>query len=316
MITSYSRLLAVILPVALTLTNPATAAPGSARAVIVHDGVVDTGAIKVHYLRAGTGGTMVVLVHGWPESSREWRSVLPILAQRFTVVAPDLRGVGGSDAPATGYDKETLARDLHGLITALHPTRVIVVGHDIGGMTAYAYARLYPAEAAGVVILDVPLPGVGPWTQVKTDPRAWHFGFNVQDPLAEKLVRGRQEIFFRYFIDQMSVNPTAVTDADVAAFARAYEGPERLRAGFAFYRAFDADEVFATSHTGPLATPLLLAGGDHSMGPLEDPTAQGLRALGASDVRIAIIASSGHWIAEEQPEATAKLITDFADSLR
>ena len=303
-----------LLALAAALAMPASAAPRMPLAV--QEGVADAGAIRVHYLRAGAGETMIVLVHGWPQSSREWRSVMPILAQRFTVVAPDLRGVGGSDAPAAGYDKETLARDLHGLIAALKPARVVVVGHDIGGMAAYAYARLYPTEAAGVAILDVPLPGVGPWPQVKTDPRAWHFGFNVQDPLAEQLVAGRQAIFIRYFIDHLAVNPRAITDTDVAAFAKAYGTPARLHAAFAFYRAFDADEAFAKAHTAPLATPLLLAGGDHSMAPLELPTAEGLKAMGASNVRLATIAKSGHWVAEEQPEATAKVIADFVDALR
>lgn len=297
---------------ALTLVSSA----GNAAPPAIRDEFVQAGSIKVHYLRAGTGPTTIILLHGWPQSSHEWRHVMPLLAENFTVLAPDLRGVGGTDAPPTGYDKATLAEDLHAFIAVLKPANVVIVGHDIGGMAAYAYARLYPREAAGIAILDVPLPGVGPWSQIKTDPRAWHFGFNVQEPLAETLVSGREAMFIRYFIDHMSANPKAVSDTDVARFAKAYRSPARLHAAFAFYRAFGADETFNEAHRDALDTPLLLIGGEHSMAPLESATAAGLKALGASNVRIATIAGSGHWLAEEKPAETAAAIAAFAGGLK
>lgn len=300
----------------LTLAMTLAASPGFAAPPVIRDQTVQAGALKIHYLRAGAGPTTIILLHGWPQSSHEWRAVMPLLAANFTVLAPDLRGVGGTDAPATGYDKATLAEDLHAFILAVKPAKVVVVGHDIGGMAAYAYARLYPREAAGVAILDVPLPAVGPWAQIKTDPRAWHFGFNVQEPLAEQLVSGREAVFIRYFIDHLSANPKAVGDADIARFAQAYRSPARLHAAFAFYRSFGADETFNAAHSDALDTPLLLLGGEHSMGPLEALTAAGLKTLGASDVRIATIAGSGHWLAEEKPAETAAAIAAFAAGLK
>ena len=312
--TAFRYLAATTTAAALGLANaPALAAPRPPASV--QDHFADTGAIKVHYLREGSGETLIVLLHGWPESSREWRKVMPILAERFTVVAPDLRGIGQTDAPADGYDKATMARDLHGLIGALKPKRVVVVGHDIGGMVAYAYARLYPEEARGVAILDVPLPGVAPWEQIKTDPRAWHFGFNVQAPLAEQLVTGRETVFVKYFIRKLGAAPSAVSDKEIADYAKAYGTPPRLHAGFGFYRAFPADEAFTKLHAGPLSTPLLLAGAERSAGPLLPPIVAGLKALGATNVRTAVIADSGHFVADEQPAATAKVVADFADSV-
>lgn len=305
-------------------TVPAIAQPAApARVSAIADRTAKVDGRQVHYLRAGSGATTIVLLHGWPQSSHEWRRVMPLLADRFKVVAPDLPGIGGSTGPAGGgaapvaaFEKAALARDIHAFVATLGARRIVLVGHDIGGMIAYAYARLYPGELAGVAILDVPLPGIAPWDMVKAVPQAWHFGFNRQEPLAEQLVAGRHTAYFRYFIDSNAADRSAIPDADVAAYAAAYRSPASLHAGFGFYRSFAADETFNASHREPLDVPVLLAGADRSMGSGEAQLEQGLRALGVRNVRVAVIPSSGHWVAEEQPAITANLIATFAASPR
>lgn len=319
------KIVAALACCALSLAaGTATAQPkAAASAASIADRSVRVGAGRIHYLRAGSGATTIVLLHGWPQSSHEWRRVMPLLADRFTVIAPDLPGIGGSTGPAGGaaapvaaFEKAALAHDIHAFVATLGARRVVLVGHDVGGMVAYAYARLYPDELAGVAILDVPVPGIAPWDMVKTMPQAWHFGFNRQEPLAEQLVAGRQALYFRYFIDSNAADRSAVTDTDVAAYAEAYRSPASLHAGFGFYRAFAADAAFNAAHREPLDLPVLIVGADHSMGSGEGLLEQGLKTSGARNVRVASIPSSGHWIAEEQPAATAKLIADFASTRR
>lgn len=310
-----SALLAGAQPVAAQTGAPRLSARPAPPATIVET-TIKVGEQQVRYLKAGSGPTTIVLLHGWPQSSHEWRKVMPLLADRYTVIAPDLRGVGGTSAPSASFEKTTLARDVHGLITQLGARRVIMVGHDIGGMVAYAYARLYPREIVGLSILDVPLPGVQPWEAVKTSAKAWHFDFHTQAPLAERLVAGRQAEYFRYMIDSVSVRDAAISDEDIATYAAAYRSPESLTAGFAWYRAFSADETFNASRRERLDVPVLLVGGDQSMGSSLSQVEQGLRSLGVRDIRLAVIANAGHHIAEEDPLATASTIATFASSLQ
>lgn len=282
----------------------------------ISERTVQVNAQRVHYLQAGSGPTTIVLLHGWPQSSHEWRRIIPRLAGRYTVIAPDLRGIGGTTAPSSDFTKAALARDVYGLIKKLELRRVVLVGHDIGGMVAYAYARQFPRDLLGVAILDVPLPGVADWAAVKANPRAWHFNFNNQKPLAEQLVTGRQSQYFRSIINKNATNPAAITEGDVAAYATAYGRPASLTAGFEFYRAFPLDEKFNASRKERLDVPVLLVGGDGSMGPTLRGIERGLRSLGVRNIRLAVIPNSGHWLAEEQPAATATAIANFAAGVR
>ena len=287
----------------------------SQSATIVSE-TVRVGIQQVRYLKAGSGPTTIVLLHGWPESSYQWRHVIPILADHYTVIAPDLRGIGGTSAPSNNFEKATLARDVHGLVTRLKLQRVVMVGHDIGGMVAYAYARLYPRETVGVVILDVPLPGTRLWKTVSGSPNAWHFGFHQQKPLAERLVSGRQAVYFRYIIDSNSKQRASITDNDIAAYADAYGSPASLNAGFEWYRAFAADEKFNASRRQRIDVPMLVAGGDASMGATLPQAEEGLRSLGVRDISRKVIPNSGHYLTEENPTATADAIATFAAGLR
>lgn len=270
----------------------------------------------LHYVRAGSGPVTVVLIHGWPQSLYEWHRVMPELAKEHTVLAVDLRGVGGSRATASGYDKANMAKDVRELVQSLGLRNVYVFGHDIGGMVSYAYARQYASELAGFGVFDVPLPGVEPWAMVQSDPRAWHFGFHQTPGLAETLVAGRQAAYFRNFYDRFSATPGAVTAAEEKVFARAYASPMQLRAGFEWYRAFAKDEAFNIAQSQPLSVPMLLLGGEKSLGPLIPPLTEGLRKLGVADVRPVVVAGSGHWIAEEQPVAVVAAIRSFIDATR
>ena len=310
-----SALLAGSQPAAAQITAHNTSAQPAHHTTIV-EADVKIGDQQVRYLRAGSGPTTIVLLHGWPQSSHEWRRVMPLLADRYTIIAPDLRGIGGTSSPSDNFEKTTMARDVHGLVTRLGVRRVVIVGHDIGGMVAYAYARLYPREIIGVAVLDAPLPGVEPWNAMKNSPKAWHFDFHRQDPLAERLVEGRQAAYFRYMIDSVSIRDSAISDADIAAYVSAYRSPESLAAGFEWYRAFPADEIFNASRRERLDVPVLLAGGGGSMGSNLVQVEQGLRSLGVRNIRLAVIANAGHHIAEENPQATASTIATFADSLR
>lgn len=270
---------------------------------------------RFRYLEAGTGSTLLILLHGWPQDAGEWCGIMPALAAHCRVVAVDLPGVGGSTSSSRDFSKAALAKEVRGFVRSLEARRVVLVGHDIGGMVAYAYALQFPDEIAGAIILDAPIPGIGPWDYTTTLPEAWHFGFHVQHPLAEELVTGRQARYFRYFIDRMAASPDKITDAQVERYAAAYASPDQLSAGFGFYRAFAEDKQFNRSHPMPPAVPLLIAGGSASLGEGAATLADAIGNHRAQGVESAVIPSSAHWVAEEQPELTVDLILSFVTNV-
>lgn len=287
--------------------DPAVATLGSA---FVSD-IAQANGTTLHYVRGGTGPA-VILLHGFPQDWYEFHRVMPRLAKTFTVIAVDLRGIGGSAATASGYDAANLAQDIHQLAGQLQLERVYVVGHDMGGIVAYAYARLYPRDTRGVMTLDVPLPGIKPWEEVKADPLLWHIHFHQTPDLPEKLIAGRQAVYFRHFFNLGTVDHSAITDEDAAHYAGAYAAPEQLRAAFEMYRALPANEVFNASQRSPIDVPLVMAGGDHSFGPLLPAIAETLRSHGWVSVTTEIIANGGHYLPDEQPEAVAERIERYA----
>ncbi len=265
----------------------------------------------LHYVRGGTGPA-IILIHGFPQDWYEFHKIMPRLAKKFTVIAVDLRGVGGSTATPGGYDAANLAKDIYQLSQLLKLERIYVVGHDIGGMVAYAFVRLYPTATRGVMILDVPLPGIEPWEEVKRDPNLWDLKFHQTPELPEKLIAGRQSVYFRHIFTKDTVNKTAITEADAAHYANSYATPAQLRAGMEFYRAFPANEKFNEAQRGALDVPFVLAGGDKFFAPLLPKVAEDLRAHGCQNVRIETIKDSGHFVADEQPEIVAELIERYA----
>lgn len=265
----------------------------------------------LHYVRGGTGPA-VILLHGFPQDWYEFHRIMPRLAKTFTVIAVDLRGVGGSAATAGGYDAANPAQDIRQRAGQLQLERVYVVGHDMGGMVAYAYARLYPHETRGVMTLDVPFPGIEPWEEVKANPLLWHINFHQTPDLPEKLIAGRQAVYFRHFFNLGTVNHDAISDDDAAHYADAYATPEQLRAGFEMYRALPANEEFNATQRSAIDVPLVMAGGDKSFGPLLAGIAEALRTHGWASVTTEIIANGGHYLPDERPEAVPELIERYA----
>lgn len=265
----------------------------------------------LHYVRGGEGPA-VILLHGFPEDWYEFHHVMPLLAKKFTVVAVDLRGVGGSTATPAGYDAANLAEDIHQLAEKLQLQHVYVVGHDIGGMVAYAFVRRYPETMRGVMILDVPLPGLAPWEQIQTDPLVWHIRFHQAPGLAEQLVAGREATYFRYFLRPQF----SFSDADVAHYAQAYAAPDHLRPAFEFYRAFTANEQFNAAARSPINVPIVFGSGENDAFAKYVPTiADSVRAKGCANVKTELVKNSVHYVFQEQPAAVAALIERYA-SLR
>lgn len=294
--------------VAFGLSSAALANP-------VRDNTMTVGEQTVRYLSAGTDGPAIVLLHGWPQSADEFREIMPDLAENHVVYAPDLSGIGGTSAPAQDWRKEALARDVKRFVDALGLEKPLLVGHDIGGMVAYAYARQFADELSGAAILDVPIPGLDPWDNVASSSHAWHFDFHKQEGLAETLVLGQQAEYFRAFMNATAADPSAIADCSIDIYAQAYGTREQLRAGFEFYRAFDDDAEFFANQTGELDLPLLVMGGERSMEATLPVMAASFAAHGATEVRTAAIAGAGHWLAEERPEATTAALLGFASNV-
>jgi pimeloyl-ACP methyl ester carboxylesterase len=269
-----------------------------------------TNGIDLHYVIGGQGEPLVLL-HGWPQTWYEYHRVMPRLAEQYTVIVPDLRGAGGSDAPATGYDKETMAEDLRGLLDHLKLDAVNLVGHDIGVMVAYPLAAKYPARVKRLVLAEAPIPGVEPgWTAASSLRFLWHFGFHNERGLPELLTAGRERDYLLSFYKKFSAVPNAFPDEEVDVYARAYARPGRMTAGFEWYRAFDTDAARnAELQKTKLPMPLLMMAGGAFGNTEEALVAQG--QVIATQVRGSVIAGSGHWILEEQPDLFVTALLAF-----
>ena len=259
------------------------------------------------HTRIGGQGPAVVMLHGFADTGDMWALPAAALAGGHTIVAPDLRGMGLSSQPAAGYDKKTQARDVAGVLDALGIDRVAVVSHDIGNMVAYAFAAQFRERVARWVVMDAPLPGVGPWDEILKSPMLWHFNFRGPD--MERLVAGRERIYLDRFYNELSANPKAIDEATRDHYAALYARPGNMHCAFEQFAAFTQDatdnKVFAA---GPkLAMPILAVGADKSFGAMQ---AEVMRFV-ASDVTAQVIANSGHWLMEEQPNATVAAIKAF-----
>ncbi|RCW69326.1 alpha/beta fold hydrolase [Pseudorhodoferax soli] len=278
-------------------------------ATTIHSRTASANGIRLHYLQAGNDkdATPVVLLHGYAETSHMWRPLMPQLAASRTVIAPDLRGAGGSDKPATGYDKKSMAQDIHALVQGLGHRKVRIVGHDIGLMVAYAYAAQYPDEVESIVLMDAFLPGVGDWTHVWLLRDLWHFHFHGETPL--KLVHGRERIYFEHFWNDFAADPKhSVPEADRRLYAAAYGQPGGMRAGFEYFKAFEQDaKDFAGFAQTKLQMPMLVLSGEKAGGQFLIDQGR----LVADNVEGAIVKGSGHWLMEEAPEQTMGALVGF-----
>jgi pimeloyl-ACP methyl ester carboxylesterase len=275
---------------------------------VIAERFAEVNGVRLHYRVAGTGSP-VVLLHGYAQTGHMWLPLVPSLAQRHTVIVPDLRGAGASAKPESGYDKKTLAQDIHALTDSLGFDRVTVVGHDIGLMVAYAYAAQFPRATERVALMDAFLPGIGNWKDVWLLRDLWHFHFYGEVPLA--LVQGRERIYFEHFWNDFAGDPKhSVPEADRQLYAAAYAQPGGMRAGFEYFRAFERDaQDFAQLATTRLAMPMLVLTGEKASGEFLIEQAK----LVASDVRGIVVKGSGHWLMDEAPAAVMPAIIDFVN---
>jgi len=262
--------------------------------------------VRLHYRIAGSGPP-VVLLHGYTQTGHMWHPIVPSLSAQRTVIIPDLRGAGQSAKPESGYDKKTLAVDVHALTAALGFDRVAVVGHDIGLMVAYAYAAQFPAATERVVLMDAFLPGIGAWRDVWLLRDLWHFHFYGDVPLA--LVQGRERIYFEHFWNDFAADKKhSVPEADRRIYAAAYAQPGGMRAGFEYFRAFEQDaRDFAQLAKTRLSMPMLVLTGEKASGEFLIDQARQV----ASDVQGDVVSGSGHWLMEEAPSTVIPAITRF-----
>jgi pimeloyl-ACP methyl ester carboxylesterase len=262
--------------------------------------------VRLRYL-VGGHGSAVILLHGYAETGHMWRPIMPILAERHAVVVPDLRGAGGSAKPASGYDKKTMAVDVHELAAGLALDRVRIVGHDIGLMVAYAYAAQFPEATERVVLMDAFLPGIGEWKSVWLLRDLWHFHFYGDVPLA--LVKGRERTYLEHFWNDFAADPRrSVPETDRRLYAKAYAQPGAMRAGFEYFRAFERDaEDFALLARARLSMPMLVLSGEKAGGPFLIEQAK----LVGSDVTGRIIPGVGHWLMEEAPRSVIRALVEF-----
>lgn len=262
--------------------------------------------VRLHYLAAGKGAP-VILLHGYAQTSHMWRPLMAELAKTHTVIAPDLRGFGASAKPPQGYDKKSMAQDIHALAMALGHRRVKIVGHDIGLMVAYAYAAQYPAEVDRIALMDAFLPGVGEWKNVWLLRDLWHFHFYGEVPL--KLVAGRERIYFEHFWNDFAADRTkSVPERDRRIYAAAYAQKGAMAAGFEVFRAFERDAPdFAKLAETKLPMPMLVLTGEKASG--EFLIQQG--RLVADKVEGVVVKGAGHWLMEEAPGQVIPKLVEF-----
>jgi pimeloyl-ACP methyl ester carboxylesterase len=266
----------------------------------------DVNGIKLHYLIAGKGDP-IVLLHGFAETSHMWLPLMAKLADKHTVIAPDLRGFGGSSTPEDGYTKKAMAQDIHALLKHLNFDRIRLVGHDIGLMVAYAYAAQYPAEVDRLVLMEAFLPGVGEWNNVFLLRDLWHFHFFGKTPLA--LVTGRERTYLEHFWNDFAADGTkSVSEADREFYAREYARPGHMKAGMEVFRAFPTDaEDFAQFATTKLQMPLLVMSGEKAGGPFLIEQGK----MVAINVEGMLVKGSGHWLMEEAPDQVIPKLVEF-----
>ena len=267
---------------------------------------IETNGATLH-TRIGGSGAAVMLLHGYGLTGDSWAPLAAALAETHTVIAPDLRGFGLSSKPEGGYDKKTQAGDVTGILDAFGIESTALVSNDMGSLLAFAFAAQHRNRVTRWVQMEAPLPGIGPWEQITSNPKTWHFGFGGPD--MERLVAGRERIYLDHFWNDFSATPADISDEMREHYTVLYARPGAMRAGFAQFHAFPQDAIDnkAFLEKGKLSFPVLAVGGEASNGPMTE----GLMKLVAEDVKGAVVPAAGHWLIEENPEATVKIVQDF-----
>ena len=292
---------------AFALGVPCLAMPAAARVLPFppgfHSRMIETNGTKL-YVRIGGAGPAVVMLHGFGDTGDMWAPLAKVLIRDHTIVVPDLRGMGLSSHPEGGYDKKTQGRDIAQIMDRLKIAKADLVTHDIGNMVGYALAAQYPERITRWVVMDAPLPGIGPWDEILKSPLLWHFNFRGPD--MERLVKGRERIYLDRFYNELSANPKAIDEATRAHYAKLYARPGAMHSAFNQFAAFSQDAIDNKEFAAKvkLTMPVLAIGADKSFGTAQ---AEVLRFV-ATDVTSVVIPNSGHWLMEEQPAATVAAI--------
>ena len=265
--------------------------------------------VRIHYVIGGKGKA-VVLLHGFPQTWYEWHKVMPALADKYTVITPDLRGLGESSRPAPDYEAQNVAEDIHQLVQSLGFDKINLVAHDIAGAPAYAYAVQYPQEVERLVMIETTAPGF--IADNGGDPgKYWHMGFQMTPDLPELLIAGKEREYLKWFFNAFTANPDALTEDEIEQYVRAYSENGAMHTAFEHYRAMPrAAEQNRRNFNEKLKMPVLALGGERVMG---DLPLNSLRLV-AEDVRGGIILGSGHWVASERlDDLVQKLLTFFGE---
>lgn len=273
--------------------------------------------VEINYAIGGEGEALL-LIHGWPQNWYEWHRVMPALADNYTVIVPDMRGIGDSGKPlgTENYRKVTMAKDMHELVQSLGFSKVKIAAHDIGAMVAYAYAVQYPNEVEKLALFEAPLPGIEPYWEAlltRKDLLLWHFGLN-QTQGSEELIVGNERAYLTRMYSDFSANPGAFSEEEIDEYVRAYSGVESLRGGFEWYRAFNLDTLdnqqFAQTK---LSIPTLAIGGEFSLGGLMVPLLQAVvdSSMVSGGTTNGVFANTGHWVMEERPNEVVQEIQTF-----
>ena len=267
--------------------------------------------VRLNYVTAGDGDALVLL-HGWPESSWEWRDILPEMSRRYTVIAPDLRGLGASSKPAAGYDTDNVADDIHELVHALGHDRIFLVGHDWGAATAYSYAAQHRDEVRRLAVFEMVLPGFGIMEQAMVPKPGgeflWHMGFQSVPDVPFALIDGREDIYLRHIFEHYAYDRHAVRPERMQGYVEAMRQIGALRAGLGYYQDYFASAQQNERHAQvKLEMPVLAMGGEACLGPLTKQCFE----LAAADVRGGVIPRCGHWIGEERPDFIVEQLQAF-----
>lgn len=260
------------------------------------------------YVRVGGKGPAVVLLHGFGDTGDMWAPLAAVLVKDHTVIVPDLRGMGLSAHPDTGYTKKNQARDIAGVMDTLKVEQAALVTHDIGNMVGFSLALQFPRRITRWVVIDAPLPGIGNWDTILRNPLLWHFNFRGPD--VERLVQGRERIYLDRFYNELSADPRRIDEQTRQHYAELYAKPRAMHDAFEQFAAFNQDAIddqALLAANGKLPMPVLAVGAEKSFGPA---MAVELR-FAATDVTEAVIPASGHWIMEENPQVTTALVTEF-----
>src|ERR1700736_1202145 len=278
----------------------------AAEQIAARDAKIDN--LQLHYLTAGKGPATVILLHGFADTSRMWRLIIPKLAEKFTVIAPDLPGIGDSSIPADNQiGMITAAKQIHDLVRSLKVDKARVVGHDIGLMVAYAYAAQFPSETEKLAVMDAFLPGVPGWEPIYNDPHVWHFRFNGEYP--EKLVQGRERTYFEYFWNVFAADKNhSIPEAYRKAYTAAYSKPGRMRASWTYFASWpQLAKDFAQLSQTKLTMRVLSIGGEKSLG---KELGEQMKLV-ADNPTVIVLPTAGHWILEENPKVTTDALVKF-----